>query len=315
MAVGPTHIIAMKKILLILPLVMLTACVSTDPTSSSALSTEGERKLNALFKEGFNYIQNQGGPYLKSEDIQRKTELLFWWVDRPYCPHCLPEPPMTADQEIAYVKTIQAKAESGDSVSQYLLAVRYLEGKGIGQNTKQGIFWIEKAALNGNSDAAYSLAQMYDGGLHVDVDKQNAVKFYRISARKIRVAAYRLGEMYEYGLGVSKNYTQAMKWYKESGELNGPILKNRFQRAEFSVGRLYAQGKGVPKSYAEAAEWFLMASDYGKGYGGMVGEAQCALAIMYSTGLGVKLDNEQAEFWLQRPNTQSYCHSLMTSHT
>jgi len=177
---------------------------------------------------------------------------------------------------------------------------------------------MEKAALNGNGDAAYNLGQMYDRGLQVHVEKQNAVKFYKISVKNNAlniVAKHRLGEMYEYGIGVSKDYTQAMDWYKKSDEPHGFFLANRFQRAEFSIGRLYAQGKGLPQSYAEASEWFLKASDYGKGYGGMVGEAQCALAIMYSTGLGVKLDNEQAEFWLRRPNTQSYCHSLMVGHT
>ena len=278
-----------------------------------AASVKGEEQLNALFKERFNYIQNQGGPFFESRAIKIQTELLFWQVDHPYCPHCPPEPARTADQEIGYVQTIKAKAEGGDTLSQYILATRYLEGRGISQNTSQGIFWIEKAALNGNIDAAYSLALMYDQGLHVDIDKQKAVKFYLLSAKKFNVAAHRLGEMYEYGLGVSEDYAKALEWYVASGNFNNPAWEKRYTRAAFSIGRLYAQGKGVPKNYAVAAEWFLMASDFGEGYGGRVGEAQCALAIMYSTGLGVKPDNEQVEFWLHRPNTKSYCNVLITT--
>ncbi|WP_172656927.1 tetratricopeptide repeat protein [Collimonas arenae] len=308
----------MKNILLYFPLFILAACANPRPVSPSSLSNIGEEKLNALFAERLNYIQNQGGPYINDEDIQRQTKLLFWFVDDTYCPHCPRTPRATEDQEIRNAKDVQAKAEGGDPLSQYFLAVRYLEGKGILQNSKQGVFWMEKAALNGSGDAAYDLGQMYDRGLHVPVSKRNAVKFYEISIKNNalnRTAKYRLGEMYEYGIGVSEDFSQAMDWYKKSDESNGLILPNGYQRAEFSIGRLYAQGKGLPKNYAEASEWFLKASDYGKGYGGMVGEAQCALAIMYSTGLGVKLDNEQAEFWLRRPNTLSYCHSLMLDHT
>jgi len=135
-----TDMCMMKNILLSLTLFILAACANTHSLSPSSSSNNGEEKLNALFAEGLNYIQNQGGPYITDEDTQKQTELLFWNVDHPYCPHCPVALQTTADQEIAYTKTIQTKAESGDSVSQYLLAVRYLEGKGISQSSKQGIF-------------------------------------------------------------------------------------------------------------------------------------------------------------------------------
>jgi len=49
------------------------------------------------------------------------------------------------------------QAEKGSGYAQYEMGLRYLEGRGVEQDTAKGREWLEKAAQNGNSDAQRKL--------------------------------------------------------------------------------------------------------------------------------------------------------------
>jgi TPR repeat protein len=179
----------------------------------------------------------------------------------------------------------------------------------MGRDRTRGLRWLQTASDNGVFDASFALAQIYDRGIDVPVDHQRAAHFYQIATNDpghSTVARQRLGEMVEFGIGIPKDYGKAMALYQ------GAVSIRRSQWTEFAIGRMYAQGKGVPQNYAKAAEWFLTAADGGAGYGGLVPDAECALAIMYWTGLGTPRDQGRSMFFLNRPNAMNMlaCHKL-----
>jgi TPR repeat protein len=68
---------------------------------------------------------------------------------------------LTATKQLAIQETGQGKdgnrilsrAEAGDSIAQYEMALRYADGEGVPQNYQSAMAWFAKAAANGNDDA------------------------------------------------------------------------------------------------------------------------------------------------------------------
>lgn len=158
-----------------------------------------QENLDTLFAEGLDYIHQQGWPFFgNSEELQRQTELMFWFIAHP-APHHGYIP--TAEDDKRTVAILKAQADAGDAHGQYVLGVYSLLGKQVPQDYTQGILLINKAAKSKAWEAAYNLARMYEIGLHVPVDKQKAAELYKTSAETAAVhssvAENRLGEMYE----------------------------------------------------------------------------------------------------------------------
>lgn len=65
--------------------------------------------------------------------------------------------------------------------SQYQLGMLYLLGKGVEQNTDQGITWLKEAANNGSYRAANELGQIYLSGKGVDIDEKEAIKWLELA--------------------------------------------------------------------------------------------------------------------------------------
>ncbi len=295
--------------------VSAAACVAQ--VSRGSVTDDGAARLGAMLDERVSYIRTQGGPHPEPADALRRTALMFDMMDNVPCPDCPIRKPLTAEEQAAYAATTRLDAEAGKPAAELRLGALYLQGKGVERDVPQGLKWLKSAAGDGDDEAAFALAQMYDQGINFSVDQSEAARFYEMAATKppfAVLARRRLAEMNEFGLGVPQNYARAMALYESeiAPPTAAPPPARWSQWSEFSVGRMYAQGKGVPQDYAKAAEWFLVATDQGTGYGGMVADAECALAIMYSTGLGVTRDPQRAEFFLRRPNalTMKACQGL-----
>ncbi|MGB9989156.1 tetratricopeptide repeat protein [Pseudoduganella rhizocola] len=271
------------------------------------LADDGKARLNDLLNENLDYIRNQGGPYT---DPQRALREFGGFFEAPPCPHCEPLKSPTEEEEARISDAIRAEAENGDPKAQFRLAGRYAEGKGMDSDIVQGLHWLQRAAGNGNRDASFALARIYDSGIGVPADHAKAAHFYETVADSrvhAAIANRRLGEMNEFGIGIPQDYAKAMARYHTEIALNADSMRpvRWSQWSEFAIGRMYAQGKGVPQDYAKAAEWFLTVTDRGASYGGLIPEAECALAIMYWTGLGVQRNETRGTFFLHRPNAMS----------
>ena len=98
---------------------------------------------------------------------------------------------------------------------------------------------------------------MYEFGLGVDQDYEQAVVWYRKSAKQgDDVAQCNLGYIYEFGTGVEQDLEEAMTWYLKAADQELP-------RAQYCIGLLYENGKGVKKNIDKAVSWYQKAADQG----------------------------------------------------
>jgi TPR repeat protein len=101
-------------------------------------------------------------PYFRVENIES--------LDKPAAVY-VPPPPLTpeqiaarkAAQKAALQKsffTIQRMATNGEVSAQYSLGLRYLTGMGCETNREQAIYWLQKAADAGDTDASNKLVSL-----------------------------------------------------------------------------------------------------------------------------------------------------------
>jgi hypothetical protein len=75
--------------------------------------------------------------------------------------------------------------------AQYQLGMLYLFGKGVEQDTAQGITWLKTAAQNGSYAAANELGQIYISGQGVEIDETEAIKWLELATS---IAEHNQGE-------------------------------------------------------------------------------------------------------------------------
>jgi TPR repeat protein len=113
-----------------------------------------------------------------------------------------------------------------------------------------GMLLILNAAKNGNADAQFQLAEIYNTGDGVEESPAEALKWYRTAAENgSSDAQFSLAEMYRYGDGVEKDFETALLWYKRAAEGGN-------HDAMSALGFIYYRGDGVEKDYNEAYHWF-----------------------------------------------------------
>jgi uncharacterized protein len=104
--------------------------------------------------------------------------------------------------------------------------------------------WYTRAAEQGDSDAQYNLAIMYDEGEGVAQSDRDAIKWYTKAAEQENpLAQFNLAVCYATGQGVPKDYVQAYKWTLLAG-INGEDitdiiswLQGHMTAAEIAAGQ------------------------------------------------------------------------------
>ena len=79
---------------------------------------------------------------------------------------------------------IAVQANQGDAEAQYSLAVMYDEGEGTREDNAKAIEWYTKSANQGYDLAQYNLAIMYDEGEGVDQDRSTAIEWFTKAANQ-----------------------------------------------------------------------------------------------------------------------------------
>jgi hypothetical protein len=111
------------------------------------------------------------------------------------------------------VNRILNRADAGDSIAQYEMALRYADGEGVPQNYRDAMAWFAKAAANGNDDAQWKLGLGYIKGIGVSHDERNAVVWFKRAANHGDVRAQSaLSDLYLSGRGVPRDYVRAYTW-------------------------------------------------------------------------------------------------------
>lgn len=185
-------------------------------------------------------------------------------------------------------------AEQGDLDAQYNLGCLYLRGEGVAENKALADEWLQRAADQGDVDAATWLllskqitdegrkkffamkmkpttrfrltfvAQLSNGQLHRRPCSTDATDGAKIQ--------FNLGQMYETGVaGFPQDDRQAAEWYRRAAERN-------YTDAQNMLAHMYARGHGVEKDEIKAVRLFRQAAEQGNA------NAQHSLGIMYATG-------------------------------
>ena len=117
------------------------------------------------------------------------------------------------------------------------------------------IVGIKKIAEAGNAEAQSKLGVLYASGVGMNMDKQEAVRWYRKSADQGNpVGQWNLAFMYVRGEGVDVNFTDARELFRKSAE-------SGFANAQYDLGMMLLQGLGGKQDQTEAERWFHKAAE------------------------------------------------------
>ncbi|RYD23809.1 MAG: trypsin-like serine protease, partial [Verrucomicrobiaceae bacterium] len=152
---------------------------------------------------------------------------------------------------------------------------------------------VRKSAEEGDVNAMYSLAQVYEKGNGVKVDPVQAMRWYEAAARKNHYSIDFLGMKCLTGEGVPKNPKKGVEWAKKAAERGS--TRNMMLLAD-----LYASGKHVPTSGAEAARWYEKAALMGDA------DAMAELGVMYTNGKGVPKEYVTGYMWANAAAAKAY---------
>ncbi|EGB07290.1 hypothetical protein AURANDRAFT_64980 [Aureococcus anophagefferens] len=190
-------------------------------------------------------------------------------------------------------------ANQGETFAENSLGCCYLWGEGTEVDVGKARYWFERAAAKGhekargnlaelnaqlgNVSAMVRLAELYNEGLGVKLDKKKAERLYRTAAdRGHAVAQANLGFL----LDSVKKHEEAFRYYALAAEQG-------FTLAEACLGICYRDGDGTEVDLGKSRYWFERAAAKGNELGDV--DAMESLAEMYGKGLGVKLDKKKAE--------------------
>lgn len=150
------------------------------------------------------------------------------------------------------------QADVGNAKAQFELASRYIEGRGIGRDSKLAAQWYEKAAAQGLASAQYRLGSLYEKGLGVTRDLAQAKSWYEKAAAQGNVRAMHnlavlLAEIGENG---QPDYARAAQWFRKAAEYG-------VRDSQYNYAILLARGLGVSQNLASSYTWFAIAASQG----------------------------------------------------
>ena len=109
----------------------------------------------------------------------------------------------------------------------------------------------------GDPDACYGMGLLYGNGFGVDMNDEQALKWYGIAAEKGHAEAqYSLGIMHQNGWGVPINEELGMEWYLLAAD-QGIV------GAQLALGRVYALDFSEKYDPIRAYKWFGLAAKFG----------------------------------------------------
>lgn len=113
-------------------------------------------------------------------------------------------------------------ADQGNIAGEYNLGIMYEKGLGVKKDVIQAITWYQKGANQKDKDSLRNLinAQIkLAGQLYQDKNFKDSVLWYRkVADLGSAVGQYNLGILYEKGLGVAKDDNQAHSWFQKAAD-------------------------------------------------------------------------------------------------
>jgi TPR repeat protein len=118
-------------------------------------------------------------------------------------------------------------AQQGNANAQYELAQMYQLGEGIKQDTEKAIKWYEKSANQENVEAQVNLGRVLcNTSIHNSYDKA-IIWFRKAAEQKNTDAYYYLGNMYQHGRGVKIDFREVENFYIKAIESGDDEMKKK----------------------------------------------------------------------------------------
>ncbi len=117
-------------------------------------------------------------------------------------------------------------AEKGCLFAEYDVAMEYYSGKQedagqvpVKQDFPKAVFWLKRAAAQGDALALYFLARCLEEGTGIEKNAEEAFPVYRLAAELGNPwAQCALGRCLEEGVGTPKDPEQALEWYRRAAD-------------------------------------------------------------------------------------------------
>jgi len=172
------------------------------------------------------------------------------------------------------------EAKQGNSNAQFDVASMYQNGRGVKPDLGKATEWYKKSATQKNPQAISRLKLL----------EENEERFKKVQAQAEKGNAesqYKLGKMYTEGTGVNIDYARATAAFKSAAEQG-------YTKAEYKLGLHYYEGTGVRQDRKIAYKWFKAAATQN------LPAAQYYLGKMYAEGSGVKQNYTTSLEWLNK---------------
>lgn len=204
---------------------------------------------------------------------------------------------------------LTAAADNDEPGALYILAIFYMDSDIVEPDSRESLYYMERAAENGVSAAMEQMGDWYEEGYAgiIEPDRQKAFDWNLRAAEKGNTYSMcMIGEYYEDGKGVVEPDTDKMiQWYRKAAEYAYPDPRDYNLWAQRKLGLIYATGDGVQQDITEATKWFRMAAESGDT------EAQYFLGIIYySDEYGVK-NIAKALFWFTKAADNGHVRAMV----
>lgn len=185
-------------------------------------------------------------------------------------------------------------AEAGDSKSQIYMGGIYDRGLGVERDHQQAMYWYEKSAEQGGIKLQHELALRYLHGKGIERDDSKALYWWKKAADAgSSQAQYNLALMYLRGDGTLVDPPKALELFRLAA---GQGLRD----AQYALGLAYTTGQYLPLDYAEAYRLFKLSAQQG------YPAAQYNLAALTESGEGTTTDIKEALVWYRKAAEQDH---------
>lgn len=119
------------------------------------------------------------------------------------------------------IQLLTPLANQSNSQAQFRLGMMNYHGQGVPEDEKLAIYWLKKAATQGNTEAMFELGNAYLLGhqaamLVPDPDREAALWYFQAASAGHAEAQYRLGLLFLAGKGVVESRKEAMNWFRKA---------------------------------------------------------------------------------------------------
>lgn len=154
-------------------------------------------------------------------------------------------------------------ADAGHVRAMHNLALSLIADAGMSEDTdadteyEQALHWLERASQGGFPNSQYTLGKMYQYGLSVEQNDQEAARLFMEAADQGFVnAQYNLGKLYRDGRGVPRDRERSLHYFSLAAEQGHAGAQNR-------LATRYARGEGVDQDDVVALVWASLAAEQG----------------------------------------------------